>query len=103
MRNIKDPILFQSVRKFLTEDMPIIRKKSTKTVESYRYTLNIYLTFLCQRYDKTLSAVTIKDFSQSNILNFMDAHICPLLRHTYLTTSLSIPLPPLLVSGNYPR
>ena len=31
------------------------------------------------------------------------AHICPLLRHTYLTTSLSIPLPPLLVSGNYPR
>lgn len=38
---IKDPTLFQSIRKFLTEDMPIVRKKSANTVDAYRYTLNL--------------------------------------------------------------
>lgn len=46
MRKIKDSALFQSIRKFLTEDMPIVRKKSANTVEAYRYTLNLFFAFL---------------------------------------------------------
>ena len=71
MRKIKDPILFQSIRKFLTEDMPIVRKKSANTVDAYRYTLNLFLTFLREKHNKPLSSVTTKDFCQSNVLNFM--------------------------------
>ena len=39
MKKIKDPALFEKIRKFLTEDMPVLRKKSPNTVEAYRYTL----------------------------------------------------------------
>lgn len=73
MRKIKDPSLFQSIRKFLTEDMPVVRKKSANTVEAYRYTLNLFLTFLGEKHNKLLSAVTAKDFCQSNVLGFIRA------------------------------
>lgn len=72
MRRIKDPTLFQSIRKFLTEDMPVLRQKSSNTVDAYRYTLNLYLAFLRERHGMLLSAVTAKDFSQANIIGFMD-------------------------------
>lgn len=70
MRKIKDPALFQSIRKFLTEDMPIVRKKSANTIEAYRYTLNLFLVFLREKHNKLLSSVTAKDFCQSNVLDF---------------------------------
>lgn len=72
MRKIKDPALFQSIRKFLTEDMPIVRKKSENTVDAYRYTLNLFLAFLREKHNKSLNSVTAKDFCQSNVLDFMD-------------------------------
>lgn len=55
MKKIKDPALFEKIRKFLTEDMPVLRKKSPNTVEAYRYTLNIYLVFLCEKHSKSAS------------------------------------------------
>ena len=42
MRKIKDPTLFQSIRKFLTEDMPIVRKKSANTVDAYPSNAFVY-------------------------------------------------------------
>lgn len=72
MRKIKDPSLFRSIRKFLTEDMPVVRKKSANTVEAYRYTLNLFLAFLGEKQNKLLNSVTAKDFCQSNVLGFMD-------------------------------
>ena len=72
MKKIKDPALFEKIRKFLTEDMPVLRKKSPNTVEAYRYTLNIYLVFLCEKHLKSLYNITVKDFSQKNILFFLD-------------------------------
>lgn len=72
MKKIKDPALFEKIRKFLTEDMPVLRKKSPNTVEAYRYTLNIYLAFLCKECSKSLYNITVKDFSQKNILCFLD-------------------------------
>ena len=75
MKKIKDPALFEKIRKFLTEDMPVLRKKSPNTVEAYRYTLNIYLVFLCEKHSKSLYNITVKDFSQKNILFFLDCLI----------------------------
>ena len=72
MKKIKDPALFEKIRKFLTEDMPVLRKESPNTVEAYRYTLNIYLVFLCEKHSKSLYNITVKDFSQKNILFFLD-------------------------------
>ncbi len=72
MNKIKDPALFEKIRKFLTEDMPVLRKKSPNTVEAYRYTLNIYLVFLCEKCSKSLYDITVKDFSQKNILCFVE-------------------------------
>ena len=72
MRKIKDPSLFQSIRKFLTEDMPIVRKKSANTVDAYRYTINLFLAYLREKHNKLLSSVTVKDFCQRNVLEFMD-------------------------------
>ena len=82
MKKIKDPALFEKIRKFLTEDMPVLRKKSPNTVEAYRYTLNIYLVFLCEKHSKSLYNITVKDFSQKNILFFLEASTANLrLRH----------------------
>lgn len=72
MRKIKDPTLFQSIRNFLTEDMPFVRKKSANTIDAYRYTLNLFLAFLREKHNKSLSSVTTKDFCQSNVLDFID-------------------------------
>lgn len=43
MKKIKDTALFEKIREFLTEHMPVIKKESPNTVEAYRYTLNLYL------------------------------------------------------------
>ena len=70
MRKIKDPSLFQSIRKFLTEDMPVIRKKSANTVEAYRYTLNLFLTFLGEKHNKSRKRLDLIAFLWYTIHTF---------------------------------
>lgn len=70
MRKIKDPTLFQSIRKFLTEDMPVVRKKSANTVDAYRYTLNLFLVFLREKHNKLLCSVTGKRLLPTQCLGF---------------------------------
>lgn len=72
MKKIKDPALFEKIREFLTEHLPIIKKESPNTVEAYRYTLNLYLDFLQEMLAKDLSSITSLDFTKKNILTFMD-------------------------------
>jgi len=72
MKKIKDPALFEKIREFLTEYMPIIKRESANTVIAYRYTLNLYLTFLQILLSKELTSITAADFSQKNILAFVD-------------------------------
>ena len=72
MKKIKDPALFEKIRRFLTEYMPIIKRESINTVIAYRYTLNLYLVFLQNLLSKGLSGITAADFNQKNILAFMD-------------------------------
>lgn len=72
MKKIKDPALFEKIREFLTEHMPIIKKESLNTVAAYRYTLNLYLDFLQEVLGKELNDVTSMDFTKKNVLAFMD-------------------------------
>lgn len=70
MKKIKDPALFEKIRKFLTEDMPVLRKKSPNTVEAYRYTLNIYLVFLCEKHSKSLYNITVRTLARKIFFSF---------------------------------
>ena len=72
MKKIKDPALFEKIREFLTEHLPIIKKGSPNTVAAYRYTLNLYLDFLQEVSAKELSDITSLDFTTKNIVAFMD-------------------------------
>lgn len=36
MKKIKDPVLFEKIRKFLTEDMPVLRKNLTISYNKIR-------------------------------------------------------------------
>ncbi len=72
MKKVKDPALFEKIREFLTEHLPIIKKESPNTVAAYRYTLNLYLDFLQEVSAKELSDITSLDFTTKNIVAFMD-------------------------------
>ena len=72
MKKIRDPALFEKIREFLTEHLPIIKKESPNTVAAYRYTLNLYLDFLQEVSAKGLSDITSLDFTKKNIVAFMD-------------------------------
>lgn len=72
MKKIKDPALFEKIREFLIEHLPIIKKESPNTVVAYRYTLNLYLDFLQEVSVKGLSDITSLDFTKKNIVAFMD-------------------------------
>lgn len=72
MKRIKDPDLYACIKKFLTVYIPQIRNRSGNTSEAYRFTLNLYLSFLQEQKGKTLHEASISDFSQQNILLFME-------------------------------
>ena len=72
MKKIKDSALFEKIREFLTEYMPIIKRERPNTVIAYRYTLNLYLEFLHIWLSKGLNDITTADFNQKKILAFMD-------------------------------
>lgn len=72
MKTIKDPSLFQKIREFLVEYLPIIRTKSVNTISAYKATINLYLLFLQTSQRIGLSDVEKKDFSQKNIIAFLE-------------------------------
>lgn len=69
---IKDPRLYKKIRSFLNDHMLMLRKKSRNTVDSYKYTINLYLVFISEKYGKNFCDIEINDFEQSNIMAFTD-------------------------------
>ncbi len=72
MKKIKDPTLFRLIKCFLGTCLPSIRQRSGNTVDSYRDVLNIYFLFIQKTKEKHLSDVTITDFSQTNVVAFIN-------------------------------
>ena len=71
MKKIKDPQLFKSIKTFLTVYLPIIRAKSPNTVNSYRYTLNLFIGFLKDTKNLSLNEITAEYFDRAHVLLFL--------------------------------
>ena len=69
---IQDPELFKVIKAFLTSYLPNIKKCSKHTVEAYKYALNIFFEYLSTVNGIPLTKTTAADFSQKNIVGFME-------------------------------
>jgi len=67
----KDPILISLIGNFLNQYLPSVKNRDPDTVDSYRYTINIYLEYLRLIHGLTLMTVAAADFSQANIVAFL--------------------------------
>ncbi|SHD78668.1 tyrosine-type recombinase/integrase [Schnuerera ultunensis] len=72
MNKIKDPQLFKSIKTFLTVYLPIIRAKSPNTINSYRDTLNLFISFLKDTKDLSLNEITTEYFNRDDIFSFLE-------------------------------
>ena len=73
MKNkIQDPELFKVIKVFLTSYLPHIKKCSRHTVEAYKYALNIFFEYLSVVNGIPLTRTKAADFSQQNIVGFME-------------------------------
>lgn len=72
MKKIKDPELFQKIRSFLTEYLPVIRAKSKNTIDAYKIVINLYLKYIQQSKNVVLSEIRKEDFNQSDIISFLN-------------------------------
>lgn len=72
MKKIKDPELFQKIKSFLTEYLPVIRAKSSNTINSYKIAINLYLMHIQQSKNVIPSEVRKEDFNQADIIAFLN-------------------------------
>ncbi|WP_160361762.1 site-specific integrase [Clostridium chromiireducens] len=72
MKKIKDPKLFQKIKSFLTEYLPIIRRKSNNTIDAYKIAINLCLTYIKQSKNVALSEIRNEDFNQADIISFLN-------------------------------
>lgn len=70
-KTIKDPLLFKSIKEFLTVYAPVVRRKSKNTVKSYKDVLNLYFDFLLDAKQLPMCDVCTADFNRANILAFI--------------------------------
>ena len=70
-RNAADPALLSAIREFLLEYLPTVRRRDDDTITSYRYSINLFLAFLDEVYGIQLKTVRASDFTQKNILLFI--------------------------------
>ncbi len=71
-RSAADPALLSAIRVFLLEYLPTVRRRDDDTITSYRYSINLFLEFLNESYGIHLSTVKTSDFSQKNIVSFVE-------------------------------
>ncbi len=69
---IKDPALFRTIKSYLAQYLPVVRKKSINTVSANRTALNLFLEYLSYKKGISLSAVTTKDFTADAIIAFSE-------------------------------
>lgn len=68
----KDPVLVSLIGEFLKTYLPNVRKRDEDTIASYRFSISLYLTYLKVSQGLTLMTIKASDFSQKNIVGFMD-------------------------------
>jgi len=80
MKKLKDPAMFESMRRFLCEHLPVHVNASRHTIRSYRESLMQFMDFVAESGGKNIAEVSMADFSQNKVLAFLDnrekAHGC---------------------------
>lgn len=69
---VKDPKVFQTVHSYLTEYVPIIKRRDDDTVEAYKTSLNQFLNHVCKNKKIQLMEISASDFNSQNILGFIE-------------------------------
>ena len=73
MKNsVADPELMNSIGRFLLEYLPNVRRRDEDTIVSYRKSIDIYFKFLEITKGIEFGQVKSSDFTQSNIVSFME-------------------------------
>ena len=67
----KDPQLISLIGEFMKVYLPHVRSRDKDTVESYRHSINLYISYLEGKTGRTLMKLQSSDFNQKNILGFM--------------------------------
>lgn len=67
----KDPRLISFMGEFMRIYLPGVKNRDDDTIDSYRYSINLFLTYLESEHKLTVLTMQSSDFSQKNIVGFM--------------------------------
>ena len=68
----KDPRLVSLMGEFMRTYLPCVRNRDEDTIASYRYSINLFVTYLESEQKLTVLTMQSSDFSQKNIAEFMN-------------------------------
>ena len=68
----KDPRLVSLMGEFMRTYLPCVRNRDEDTIASYRYSINLFVTYLESEQKVTVLTIQSSDFSQKNIAGFMN-------------------------------
>ena len=72
----QDSSFWKLARSFLHEYMPLVRNLSDKTVESYRISIKLYLSFINDEKDITNDKVTFNIFTKEYMKDYKFKNDC---------------------------
>lgn len=67
----KDPPLVSLMGEFMRTYLPVIRNHDDDTVDSYKYSINLFVAYLEFEHKVTVLTMQSSDFNQKNIVGFM--------------------------------
>ena len=67
---VKDPKLFETMNSFLTEYIPVIKRRAEDTVTAYKAGLNSFMNYVCETKNCSLMEVTAADINSKTILAY---------------------------------
>lgn len=83
----KDPKLISLIGEFMKVYLPCVRNRDGDTIASYRFSINLYISYLESSKGLTILTIQSCDFNQKNIVAFMpwlesDRHnVAPTINH----------------------
>ena len=67
----KDPRLISLIGEFMNSYLPCVRNRDSDTIASYKYSINLYISYLGESEGLSLLKLQSSDFNQKNIIGFM--------------------------------
>ena len=67
----KDPNLIALMGEFMRTYLPGVRSRDDDTIASYRYSINLFVSYLETENGVTVLTMQASDFNQKNIVGFM--------------------------------